>query len=91
MTVLRPRDLTPAGRTGSPATRAVDAAEAVELGALDLAADATRDAIVLSLRASTLLRAGLAVRALIIDALTLMQRSVRLGSRTVVLEFGVYR
>ena len=91
MTVLRPRDLAPAGKAEMPATGTVDPTNGVDLVSSELRADATRDAIVLSLRATLVLRAGLAVRALIIDALTLVQRSVRLGSRTIVLEFGVYR
>jgi len=87
----RPRELARPGNAALPATGAIDSADSVELGGLDARADATRDAIVLSLQASLLLRAGLAVRALIIDALALVARTVMLEGTTIVLEFGVYR
>jgi len=91
VTVQRPHDLARSGKTAPPAPEAIGSAEIVELAALDTRADGTRDAIVLSLQATLLLRAGLAVRALVIDALTLIQRTVTFDGTTIVLEFGVYR
>ena len=37
------------------------------------------------------MRAGLAVRALVLDTLVHVEQALALGRRTIVLEFGVYR
>ncbi|HME81857.1 MAG TPA: hypothetical protein VKF82_07245 [Candidatus Eremiobacteraceae bacterium] len=49
------------------------------------------DLITLSARAWSLVRAGLAVRAFVMTALTRTYRTLVLRGRTVILEFGVYR
>jgi hypothetical protein len=97
MTVARPRnpalvvDVPRAGDLALPPSGAIDLAHAIELAAGEGRDDGTRDAIVLSARASALLRAGLAVRAFILDALTHVERALTLTGKTIVLEFGVYR
>jgi len=91
MTVARSRDPARLGGIALPPAGALDLAEAIELARLDGRGDDGRDAIVLSTRAGALVRAGLAVRALIIDALTRIDKTFTLGGRTIVLEFGLYR
>jgi hypothetical protein len=91
MTVARPRDLAHTAGIALPTAGAVDLAEAIELAAAEHRDGDTRDAIVLSARASMLLRAGLAARAFVIDALVHVERALTLGGKTIVLEFGVYR
>lgn len=91
MTVARPRDPARTGNVALPPAAAVDLAEALELAGIESGSDGARDAIVLSARANTLLRAGLAVRAFVFDALVHAERVLTLAGRTIVLEFGVYR
>lgn len=98
MTVSRSPDPEHLLATNAPAAGATESADAVAL-VEDLAAGVgssivragSRDVISLSTRAQMLLRAGLAVRALVYGAITNAYRSLQLGSRTIVLEFGVYR
>jgi hypothetical protein len=98
MTVGRPRDpehLPAPYATGTGATEAPDALALIDdIDAAGSSADARaglRDTISLSARARMLLRAGLVVRALILDVLASTYRTLSLGQRTIVLEFGVYR
>ena len=98
MTVSRSHDPEHLAATNPPAAGPAEAADAIAL-VEDIDAGAgtsrvrtgSRDAISLSARAQMLLRAGLAVRALVYDAMTSVYRTLRLGTRTIVLEFGVYR
>jgi hypothetical protein len=91
VTVARPRDPARLGSVALPPAGALDLAEAIELARLEGRGDDARDAIVLSVRACMLLRSGLGVRAFVMDALMHMDRSLTLGARAIVLEFGVYR
>jgi hypothetical protein len=91
MTVQRPRDSARAGAIVPSGPGAIDLAEAIELARLEGRADDARDAIVLSARANLLIRTGLAVKALVMHALMHVDKSLTLGARTIVLEFGVYR
>jgi hypothetical protein len=91
MTVARPRDPARTGSIALPPSGAVDLAEAIELGGIEHRDDDSRDAIILSARASVLVRAGLAVRAFVMDGLLHAQRALTLAGKTIVLEFGVYR
>ncbi|MBV8170360.1 MAG: hypothetical protein JO219_00320 [Candidatus Eremiobacteraeota bacterium] len=71
---------------------ALEPIDGVELDTLGIDARAlARDLIQLSARARMLLRAGLAVRALLLDVLAHTYRTITLGTRTIVLEFGIYR
>jgi hypothetical protein len=98
MTVSRPRDPEHLPAPYAPGAGAMEAPDALALiddidatsGSADVKAG-LRDTISLSARARMLLRAGLTVRALILDALANTYRTLALGRRTIVLEFGVYR
>jgi hypothetical protein len=91
MTVARPRDPARTGNIALPPPGAVDLAEAIELAGIEHRDGDSHDAILLSARASMLLRAGLAVRAFVMDGLMRAQRVLTLAGKTIVLEFGVYR
>lgn len=96
MTIGQPRGAPNLPAVLARPTGAVDAADALDLidglehsitsGGRSL----SRDVIALSIRAQLLLRAGLAVRALIIDALAHTYRRITLGGQMVVLELGIY-
>jgi hypothetical protein len=96
---VRPRDqaMLPTAAQAQPpgSAEAFDALEPVEpLAESVLGSDAraiARDTIWLSARARMLLRAGLAIRAFVMDALTHTYQRIALGTRTIVLEFGIYR
>jgi len=96
---IRPRGqemLPTAAQTQPPSSaEAFDALEPLEPVAESvLGSDArtiARDMIWLSARARLLLRAGLAIRALVMDALSHTYQRIALGTRTIVLEFGLYR
>lgn len=91
MTVQRSRDLVRTGASAASTAGAIDAAQAIELAAGDGHGDDARDAIVLSVRAGMIIKAGLAVRALVLGTLVHVERTLVLGQKTIVLEFGVYR
>jgi hypothetical protein len=83
----------PGGAAELVETRPLAALEAVESLDAAVAAIAGRgglDRIDLSLRARALIRAGLAVRALIINALLNVSRRLVLNGRTIVFEAGIY-
>lgn len=90
MTVPRPRELGRAIRLDAPTTDRTDGAEPLEFTAYGGIADGV-DAIVISTRAGMLIRAGLAVRALVIDVLLHANRSLQLKNRLIVLQAGIYR
>ncbi|HXM19365.1 MAG TPA: hypothetical protein VN934_11230 [Candidatus Tumulicola sp.] len=83
----------PGGAAELMETRPLAALEVVESLDAAVAAVAGRgglDRIDLSLRARALIRAGLAVRALIINALLNVSRRLVLNGRTIVFEAGIY-
>jgi hypothetical protein len=83
----------PGGAAELAETRPLAALEAVESLDAAVASVAGRgglDRIDLSLRARALIRAGLAVRALIINALLNVSRLLVLNGRTIVFEAGIY-
>jgi hypothetical protein len=96
---IRPRDqaMLPAAAQAQPpgSAEAFDALDPIEpLADSVLGSDAraiARDMIWLSARARLLLRAGLAIHAFVIDALTHTYHTITLGTRTITLEFGLYR
>jgi hypothetical protein len=91
VTIARPRDPARTGTIAPPPAGSLDLAHAIELAGFDTRADGASDAIALSGKARVLLRAGLAVRAFLIDALMHADRTLALGAKTIILEFGVYR
>jgi hypothetical protein len=68
---------------GTSTTTDIATAASIERGHLD--------AISLSLRASGLIRAGLVLRALVMNALMNVSRRLVIGGRTLILEAGIYR
>lgn len=91
MTVNRPPETGLAKRLDAAQTGSIAPADALDLLTASVVSDSSVDAIALSARALALIRAGLAVRALVIYALLDSYRSVIAGGRSLVLECGVYR
>jgi hypothetical protein len=97
MTIARQRVTAQLTTVAAKSTAQLEAAEGLDLvDGLDLTMLSggralTRDVIALSMRAQLLIRAGLAVKALIVEGLVNSYRMLTLGARTIVLEFGVYR
>ena len=97
MTIARPRVTAQPATVAAKSAAQLEAAEGLDLvDGLDLPTliggrALTRDIIALSTRAQSLIRAGLAVKALIVEGLVNSYRTLTLGARTIVLEFGVYR
>lgn len=97
MTIARPRVTAQPAAVAAKSAAQLEAAEGLDLvDGLDLTTLSggralTRDIIALSTRAQSLIRAGLAVKALIVEGLVSTYRTLTLGARTIVLEFGVYR
>jgi hypothetical protein len=91
MTIARPRVTAPPATLAAKSAAQLEAAEGLDLPTLSGGQALTRDIIALSVRAQSLIRAGLAVKALIVEGLVNSYRTLTLGARTIVLEFGVYR
>jgi hypothetical protein len=88
------RDLAQVVAHGANALAPPDAPEIIDDHELVTAAGGHKsalDLITLSARAWSLLRAGLAVKAFVMTALTRTYRTLLLRGRPVILEFGVYR
>jgi hypothetical protein len=97
VTIARPRVTAQSATVAAKSAAQLEAAEGLDLvDGIDLTTLSggralTRDIIALSMRAQSLIRAGLAVKALIVEGLVNSYRTLTLGARTIVLEFGVYR
>jgi hypothetical protein len=88
MTALRPGAATGLAQTQPSA--ALASAQVLDATFASAADRSKLDAIVLSLRAHALLRAGLLVRALVLGALVNVSRRLPIGRRVLVLEAGIY-
>jgi hypothetical protein len=76
----------------NPGTRVVDGVDQAAQGGPPEATAARTDAISLGARAAALLRAGLAVRAYVMNGWEHVRRTVTFANgRTLVLENGIYR